>query len=201
MSNIFFTSDLHIGHKNILKLGSGRPFSTIDEHDNTLIQNWNSVVKDEDIIYHLGDFAFCCSPNRTLEVLEQLNGKINFIWGNHDQNLMKLSKLPLIYGSEKYNFLGDYAYIRCPDKEREKGYQGIVLMHYPLVVWYKVNKGVWHLHGHCHQGLDSSYYEGSPKLDVGVDGWSYTPVSYETVKFVLEAIDFIAPDHHVKGSL
>ena len=52
--NIFFTSDTHLGHKNVLK-HSNRPFPTIEEHDQTLISNWNSVVEKEDIVYFYGN--------------------------------------------------------------------------------------------------------------------------------------------------
>ena len=55
--NIFFTSDTHFGHTNIIKYCK-RPFNSLEEHDETLIKNWNNKVGENDIIFHLGDFAF-----------------------------------------------------------------------------------------------------------------------------------------------
>lgn len=80
--NIFFTSDLHFCHSNILKFCS-RPFNSIEEMDEALIANWNSVVRENDIVFDLGDFAF--APNwRWKEILERLNGVHYLIMGNHD---------------------------------------------------------------------------------------------------------------------
>ena len=81
---VFFTSDLHFGHQNILKF-CNRPWETTEEMDKALIENWNSVVGKDDIVFDLGDFAF--APNwRWKEILSQLNGKHYLILGNHKIN-------------------------------------------------------------------------------------------------------------------
>lgn len=79
--NIWFTSDTHFGHRNIIKF-CNRPWNTVEEMDNALIENWNKVVKPEDIVFHLGDFAFATN-GRWKEIINSLNGHIYLIVGNH----------------------------------------------------------------------------------------------------------------------
>lgn len=81
---IFFTSDLHFGHKNIIKF-CNRPWDTTEEMDEALIANWNSVVGDNDIVFDLGDFAFATN-RRWKDILERLNGRHYLILGNHEIN-------------------------------------------------------------------------------------------------------------------
>lgn len=78
---IWFTSDTHFGHKNVLKY-CGRPFKTVEEMDEALIANWNAIVKPDDVIYHLGDVAM--SIKAVKRVLPRLNGHKILIVGNHD---------------------------------------------------------------------------------------------------------------------
>jgi calcineurin-like phosphoesterase family protein len=79
---IFVTADLHLNHCNIIKY-CNRPFKTVEEMNKTLINNWNSKVTKEDVVFHLGDFCF--GPYKEFE--RKLNGKIVYIKGNHDQNI------------------------------------------------------------------------------------------------------------------
>jgi len=86
---VYFTSDLHFGH--VSKKGGiiaycQRPFLNIAEMDNNLISNWNSVVKADDHIYVLGDFAMC-GGDKIVNYIESLNGTIHFIKGSHDRCL------------------------------------------------------------------------------------------------------------------
>ena len=78
---IWLTSDLHFGHKNILKFCK-RPWDTVEEMDEGLIQNWNRVVGKDDLVFDLGDFAFA-SNSKWKDLLSQLNGHHYFILGNH----------------------------------------------------------------------------------------------------------------------
>ena len=81
ISKIFFISDTHFNHKNIIKYAN-RPFKSIKDMDKILIRNWNSVVNKHDIVYFLGDFVLRKNPSH---YLRQLNGRIIFIRGNHDK--------------------------------------------------------------------------------------------------------------------
>lgn len=79
---VFFTSDTHFNHANILNYCS-RPWSSVDEMNECLIQNWNTVVNPDDIVYHLGDFAMG-DRNKIPSILSRLNGRIILVRGNHD---------------------------------------------------------------------------------------------------------------------
>ena len=78
----FFISDTHFCHTNILKYDN-RPFSSIEEHDENLIENWNSRVTNKDIVYHLGDFGFG-QKDKLQDIFNRLKGRKRLIRGNHD---------------------------------------------------------------------------------------------------------------------
>jgi len=80
--NIFFTSDTHFGHKNILKY-CNRPFVNVEEMDEVMIERWNGRIGKNDSVYHLGDFSFSSNPKT---YFERLNGKKILIIGNHDNS-------------------------------------------------------------------------------------------------------------------
>lgn len=82
MINTWFTSDTHFGHKNILEYEKvARPFATIEEMHEVMIDRWNSVVAVNDIVYHLGDFCF---GRHWLAIAKRLKGKKKLVMGNHD---------------------------------------------------------------------------------------------------------------------
>lgn len=94
MSKVFFTADTHFGSERTLTL-SRRPFKTVKEMDETLINNWNSVVGKDDIVYHLGDFG-------NYEIVKRLNGKVTLIWGNYELNEF-IKKYNILETLEKTN--------------------------------------------------------------------------------------------------
>ena len=117
---IWFTSDTHFGHQNILKY-TDRPFSSVEEMDEALIENWNNRVGDDDEIYHLGDVALC-SPNKLRKVLARLKGKIYLIRGNHDKSASACS--------DRFEWIKDYYELEVADKNGYQGKQLIILFHY-----------------------------------------------------------------------
>ena len=79
---IWFTSDTHFGHSNILEYEKeARPFESVETMNETLIERWNSVVHPHDTVYHLGDFCF---GKHNLSIAARLHGKKRLILGNHD---------------------------------------------------------------------------------------------------------------------
>ena len=83
MSKNFYIADTHFGHENVIRFDN-RPFNNIEEHDEALIANWNSVVTNEDHVYVLGDFAFKNATDVS-QYTESLNGHLHLIRGNHDK--------------------------------------------------------------------------------------------------------------------
>ena len=163
MSNIFFISDTHFSHHNIIKY-CYRPFSSIKEMDETIIENWNNTVKAGDLVYHLGDFAFVKTADDLEKITKRLNGNIYLILGNHDRQIIK--------SSNKFVWKRDYARIKV-------GSQKIILSHYAFRVWDCKHHGSYHLYGHSHGTLPDD--EGSYSIDVGVDAQNFTPISFEQV--------------------
>lgn len=183
MNDIFFTSDTHFGHENILIFGKGRPFANIKEHDEAIIEAWNGRVSVGDRVYHLGDFSFAFRE-RTEEILSKLNGQIFLVKGNHDKGLK----------SEKFIWMKEYYRLKVKDEDTVTGTQEIVLFHYPIESWDKRHYGAWHLHGHCHGNLESPPHQ--PREDVGVDNQGFAPVSYAEIKERMSKKTFKQLDHH-----
>jgi calcineurin-like phosphoesterase family protein len=119
---IFFTSDSHFGHANIIKY-CNRPFSSVAEMDREMIEQWNKVVTMYDTVYHLGDFCFSAHA----PYFNQLNGNKFLILGNHDTlNNARTAAWKNIY---------DYFELRTVSPENKK--ESYVLMPYSMRVWNK----------------------------------------------------------------
>lgn len=175
-TNVFFTSDSHFQHKNIIKY-CNRPFKTIRDMDSTLIKNWNSVVGPNDIIFHAGDFCFG-SKSSWAYLCDALNGKKYLAAGNHDKNITP-DKFVDVQHLFNVRILGD--------PEMESDGQRITISHYPMLSWYQSHRGSWQLFGHVHGGLSNKDETRTTpnQLDVGVDVHNFTPVSYEEVKTII----------------
>jgi len=164
-NKIFYTSDTHFGHKNIIKYGNRYKYcQTVEEMDQLLIDNWNSVVGKEDTVIHLGDVAF--PQNNINDIMNQLNGNIHLVLGNHDYKKGK----PYSYLDYFFHIYADQIVIQHEMK--------LVLCHYPIKNWPYKHKGYKHLHGHSH-GNDLYDIDA---IDVGVDCWDLFPISLEQVK-------------------
>jgi calcineurin-like phosphoesterase family protein len=163
---IFFTSDTHFGHANILRYDS-RPFANIWEHDKALIEAWNAVVGPKDEIRHLGDVSWHGSK-RTAEILFALNGRIHLIRGNHDKVIDK----PGV--KERFESIKDLDLLTVQVAGKK---QHIVLCHYAMRIWNHSHHGAWHLYGHSHCGLDPH----GMSFDVGICCHGYRPLSLDEV--------------------
>ena len=139
------------------------PFETIDDHDRALIDNWNSIVGKDDTVWHLGDFAYRCSPQQSRRIFNDLNGEKHLILGNHDfkNETRKLSWASI---SEL--------------TEVNLGGQIFVLCHYGLRSWRNMRRGSIQLFGHSHGRLPGT----SQCIDVGVDNFNYRPVSAAEIR-------------------
>jgi len=173
MSNIFFVADTHINHANILR-HCNRPWKSVEEHDEALINNWNSVVSRKDIVYLLGDFAMIPkqddgTPRMKLyrKLRMRLNGKICLIIGNHD-----------VMSNEVYDCFTEVS----PLKEIKINGEKITLCHYPMRSWNGSFHGRKHVFGHVHGRLEK--VDTGVSCDVGVDvpEWNYRPVEWTVLQ-------------------
>lgn len=193
--NIFFISDFHLSHHNVIK-HDNRPFKNVDEMHYELIKNWNSVVNEDDVVFYLGDLSFG-KDSLTKWFINSLVGEIHFILGNHDKmrDIVKLGRFKSIhpYGCE--------IWIKDDDVKSAKGsggYQQFILSHYPILSWNRSHYGSYHLHGHSHGKLikyNPDYYKRKV-MDVGCNCIDYTPISYLQVKDIMNKKEIIAVDHH-----
>ena len=150
MSRIWFTSDYHMGHSNIIGLCE-RPFADIVEMERQIIARHNELIAPDDIVYDLGDFAYRCTAEHATECLRKLNGRRTVLWGNHDKPLrhaFRRGMLDDLTGSGKLTFAGS------PEPGFQTGLrvvldgQAIVMAHYAQRTWQGAFRGAWHLYGH-----------------------------------------------------
>ena len=170
----YYTADLHLGHANIIG-HSKRPFSCVEEMNDTIIQNWRGIIKEEDDVYILGDMIF--RDKDPVKLLSQLTGKLHLIKGNHD----KFIKNP---ECRKY-FESVNDILEVNDNGRR-----VVLFHYPMVEWDAFYQGSIHLYGHIHnndcqakQIMDSIHN----CYNVGMDCLNFVPMTLDQIiKFYKE---------------
>jgi len=185
MSKVWFSADTHYGHKRIIEY-CDRPFSSIDEMDRELIDNWNDTVAAEDEVYFLGDFSL--DFKRVKQVLPLLSGKIHLIAGNHDL-------CHSCHGGggaylRRYEEAGFYDI--CESTRLEIAGQSVLCCHMPYFCSadpdqrYPEHKphdqGGWLLHGHVHQ----RWQVNSRQINVGVDVWDFCPVSIDVIAALIE---------------
>ncbi len=151
----WFTSDLHHQHKRIVEFTNRAKDTTVEAHDDWLVELWNNQVAAGDLVYHLGDFSFAKKLEDIAPFLRRLNGQKIFIKGNHDDR----SVLDSLRESGLIQAWYDYKEIKLGDKS-------VCLFHFPIMSWHKQGYGSWHLHGHCHGNLKESR---GLMLDVGLD--------------------------------
>jgi calcineurin-like phosphoesterase family protein len=153
---IYVIADTHFGHKKICQFEpSFRPFSSVEEHDAALVRRWNSVVRSEDTVWHLGDVLF---GKDSFEILSQLNGIKKLVMGNHDHypTAEYLKHFNNVYGSVEL--------------------KGCILTHIPVhpsqFYRYRAN-----IHGHLHHNIiDDRRY-----ICVSAEQSGLTPVLLDTV--------------------
>lgn len=167
---IYFTSDLHFNHNNIIA-HCNRPFQSVDHMNSILIQNWNQKVNNTDDIYILGDFTMedADTAHRFFSVL---NGRKYLIRGNHD----KFTKYFEQYAGDVI-WIKDYHVLKYQKRK-------FVLFHYPILEWENYGKDSIHLYGHIHnnlQSLERAKVLNKNSYNVGVDVNGYAPISIDEV--------------------
>lgn len=172
---VWIGSDFHYNHTNLCRgttkwrtpegeipIADTRPFQTLEEMNETLVQNINACVGKDDILIHCGDFCFGGFANIPV-FREKINCQnIYNVNGNHDEHIRK--------NKNNYQSLFvDVMDMMVLDFEYGYNKNKIVIYHYPIQSWEEMNHGSIHLHGHCHLPNDRKYGMGR-KMDVGIDG-------------------------------
>jgi calcineurin-like phosphoesterase family protein len=155
-----------------------------------LIANWNANVRPDDIVWHLGDFAFA-SIDKIEHILSRLNGRKHLVFGNHDKVLRNDKRVLNTY----FERAVEKAFIKVPCADANRGVQDIVLNHFPELTWDKKHYGSFMLHGHCHGTM--KYPFKAKILDVGVDPCNHSPISFDSIYAMLSrVVDDQSSDHH-----
>lgn len=204
--NIFFCSDPHYGHSGIVMGTSNwdnkngcRPFQTIKDHDKVLVDNINSVVGEDDVLFCLGDWSFGSyktgeNVSNIRKFREQLACKnIHLLFGNHDNEVAsdRDGSKDLFASTAHYR---EIIIIEQPLNQKEKALkQKIVLSHYSHRVWNNMHNGAWMLFGHSHGNLKG--VEGK-SMDVGFDTNDLKPYSYQEIKRIMSKKENASLDHH-----
>jgi calcineurin-like phosphoesterase family protein len=231
MPNIFFTSDTHYHHKNIVRGCSSweganeqntRDFDTLEEHDEILVQNINKTVKENDILYHLGDWSFG-GLAQIWEFRKRLLCKnIHLVLGNHDHHIANNREITLYTGNNELGVFNTITYCQTLFNSvnqyimnKKIGGQEMCLSHFAQRVWDKSHHGNWNLYGHSH-GTLSTYSETSRLLDmngnekeiyetgyefkcmdVGVDTHpEFRPYHFDEIADIMKHRVYLKVDHH-----
>lgn len=199
MSNIWFTSDSHFGHKNIAgpkisEWSSGyRDFGSVHEMNMAIVDGINKYVKEDDILYHLGDWSFGGMHNiiqfRNLIVCKN----IHLILGNHDQHIIDKE---VKYYDSSFNSIKLFSSVQgvlTLNISKTK----LFLSHYSHRVWLGSHKGVIHLYGHSHGSIP----DYGKSMDVGVDVafkkfGEYRPFNIGDITNIMSKRNIEKIDHH-----
>lgn len=172
MEKVWFTSDTHWGHRNIVKFCPERQNEfgldlndpdMLKKHDEALIRRWNMTVAKNDTVYILGDFSFA-PVEETKKLLEKLHGKKHLILGNHDGSCKGLENYfesvsqikEVWFKTHVYKFLDEH--MHC------------TLCHFPLIAWNRRMHGSIQVHGHLHGSGDEMNKESKElRIDIGFD--------------------------------
>ena len=157
---IFVTADTHFNHENIIKY-CDRPFKNVKEMNEAIIKNWNDTVREDDIVYHLGDFGFG-TKEELQEIFNRLNGKKYLIMGNHDYRVGRNYYIDLGFNEVyKKKFLID----------------NLVSTHKPC----DVLDGYINLYGHIHNKPVDSKYDDDKHFCVCLDKHDFKLIDLEKV--------------------
>lgn len=179
---IYFTSDLHLNHTNIIKY-SNRPFQDVQEMNEILVLNWNKLITSVDEVYVLGDIGMGNPSN----YIKRMNGTKYLVAGNHDKKNLKNQEFTSLW-----NWVKDYYELKLDG-------QLIVMCHYPFASWNGMHRNSICLHGHCHGSMEKSLpwiTTGGKIMDVGVDVHGYCPISLNVVNSYMSKKTFQVVDHH-----
>jgi calcineurin-like phosphoesterase family protein len=205
MSTIWFTADSHFGHEAIIR-HCDRPFTSVEEMDEALIDKWNAVVGKNDIVYHLGDVGFS-NDTHTLECVSRLRGHKRLISGNHDPVHPRHRKS----AGRQRTWMQFFESV-SPFEQVKIGSHEVMLSHFPYVgdhtegdrfAQFRLrDEGLFLLHGHVH----TAWLMQGRQLNVGVDVNDFEPVPLDAVTEIVrhhfeawQAIEETEHDKVIRG--
>lgn len=178
---IYYISDIHFKDRSIFDKCS-RPFISLNNMESAIISKWNEKVKDDDIVYVLGDIATDYDAS-SIEVFRKLNGHKHLIVGNHDHLILEDIKNSKIFETVKFIDL-------IMDNNRK-----VCICHYPLMDWMEFNREGILVYGHIHNKtpenghaykLMKDYYANLPAYNCGVDVCDFEPRTLDELKHLKE---------------
>lgn len=191
---LWFTSDTHYNHSNICSATTNwavnaddyrvRDFTSLDEMNTTIVNNINSLVGEDDILIHLGDWSF-----GGFESIAELRSRIvckniHIVLGNHDHHILNNRDNIRDLFSSVHEFLDLSVVIPSKFKNTKSEKYNFICMHYPIASWKDMNHGNIHLHGHTHLSPKNRIHKGRA-IDVGVEGNNLYPIEMkEVIKLV-----------------
>lgn len=197
--NVFITSDTHYSHKNICRgvtnwrmadgsipVSQTRDFNTLDHMNDTIVNNINSIVGEDDILIHLGDWSFGGFENIQIFRERLFVKEIHLVLGNHDHHIERNR------GNCRKLFTSVNHFLRL-----EYVKNTIETFHYPIASWNGLSKGRIHLHGHCHLNKDVKFSCGR-RMDVGMDGNDLMPYKLSQV---IDTVKKLPIESGMKGEL
>lgn len=193
---IYYTSDLHLGHENVIRL-CDRPFVSVEEMDEFLIASWNKKVGKADTVYIVGDLVWQrCDPT---PYLERLKGKKHLILGNHDK---WVNTYDVAHFFEEITKFAEVSLDEHP----------MTLCHYPMIEWKNSRKEGssrlgYLVHGHTHANVRPEYrvlFEKENALNAGVDVNGFAPVTFDEMaennrSFKIKALALLGGDAFERG--
>jgi calcineurin-like phosphoesterase family protein len=185
--NVFFTSDFHLFHNNVLRFDN-RPFKDVHEMHIAIEERWNEVVGPHDVVIYLGDLSFARREDKQYveDMLNRLNGTMHFVLGNHDK-YDEIKRMP------RFSSVQDYLEVRIShfDDSGSRVETMFCCMHYPIYSWNKAHHGSYMVHGHSHMSLsEGEFHKNRRIIDVGIMGYNYAPISYLEIINLLKDRDY-----------
>lgn len=182
-TNTWYISDLHFGHRRILEFQKNRKFSSVEEMDMKIIENWNKVVQPQDTVIVVGDVFLGYAREEKRSIMSSLQGKKILVKGNHDESNSKMINLGFDWSCDEM--------VRYIQGERVR------ISHFPYLAKdidsyddfrYKdrrpIDNGEFLIHGHTH----SSEKVIGKMIHVGCDAWNLTPVSENKIASIINKI-------------
>jgi len=193
MKKTHTSADLHLGHTNIIRY-CNRPFSSVEEMDETIINNINEKIMPEDRFIILGDFAWGTKVEHYLDLINCKD--VWFVMGNHDRGgRKKPSYLESLEFYRKMPFTHVFGYYEEEIIIPGKGKKMITMSHYPMSSWNKSHRESWHLYGHVHGGMTKQLgtEPGKYRMDVGVDCHNFYPVAFDDLETLFSKVKWKDP--------